>query len=89
MEKEDFCIPTMASSNIAILLTIGVIAVVVIRIIYVIYWSSKPLHSKSPRFLSTLVVLGSGLILIFKSDNPFPVLLPFVYTHSNFFLVQL
>ncbi|XP_033514799.1 uncharacterized protein LOC107773842 isoform X4 [Nicotiana tabacum] len=50
----------MASSNITVLLTIGVITVVVVRIIYVIYRSSKPLHSKSPRFLGTLVVLGSG-----------------------------
>lgn len=60
MEKGDFCISTMASSNIAVLLTIGVITVLVIRIIYVINRSRKPLHSKSPRSLSTLIVLGSG-----------------------------
>ncbi|XP_019226478.1 PREDICTED: UDP-N-acetylglucosamine transferase subunit ALG14 homolog [Nicotiana attenuata] len=60
MEKGDFCISVMASSNIALLLTIGIITLVVVRIIYVIYRSSKPLHSKSPRFLSTLIVLGSG-----------------------------
>ncbi|KAK4733124.1 hypothetical protein R3W88_007385 [Solanum pinnatisectum] len=50
----------MASSNIGVLLTIGVITVLVIRIIYVINRSRKPLHSKSPRSLSTLIVLGSG-----------------------------
>uniref|UniRef100_M1B1H6 UDP-N-acetylglucosamine transferase subunit ALG14 n=1 Tax=Solanum tuberosum TaxID=4113 RepID=M1B1H6_SOLTU len=60
MEKGDFCISTMASSNIAVLLTIGVITVLVIRMIYVINRSRKPLHSKSPRSLSTLIVLGSG-----------------------------
>ncbi|XP_049393771.1 uncharacterized protein LOC125858129 [Solanum stenotomum] len=60
MEKGDCCLSTMASSNIAVLLTIGVITVLVIRIIYVIYRSRKPLHSKSPRSLSTLIVLGSG-----------------------------
>lgn len=60
MEKGDFCISTMASSNIAVLLTIGVITVLVIRIVYVINRSRKPLHSKSPRSLSTLIVLGSG-----------------------------
>lgn len=60
MEKGDFCISTMASSNIAVLLTIGVITVLVIRIIYVINRSRKLLHSKSPRSFSTLIVLGSG-----------------------------
>uniref|UniRef100_A0A3Q7FCZ8 UDP-N-acetylglucosamine transferase subunit ALG14 n=1 Tax=Solanum lycopersicum TaxID=4081 RepID=A0A3Q7FCZ8_SOLLC len=60
MEKGDFCISTMASSNIAVLLAIGVITLLVIRIIYVINRRRKPLHSKSPRSLSTLIVLGSG-----------------------------
>lgn len=60
MEKGDFCISTMASTNIAVLLTIGVITVLVIRIIYVINRSRKLLHSKSPRSFSTLIVLGSG-----------------------------
>ncbi|CAN4091873.1 unnamed protein product [Withania somnifera] len=50
----------MASPHIVVLLTIGVITILVVRIIYVIYRSSKPLHSKSPRSLSTLIVLGSG-----------------------------
>lgn len=63
MEKGDFCISTMASSNIAVLLAIGVITLLVIRIIYVINRRRKPLHSKSPRSLSTLIVLGSGLVL--------------------------
>ncbi|CAN4116572.1 unnamed protein product [Withania somnifera] len=50
----------MASSHITVLLTIGVITILVIRISYVLYRSSKPVHSKSPRSLSTLIVLGSG-----------------------------
>ncbi|KAM3306816.1 UDP-N-acetylglucosamine transferase subunit ALG14 [Capsicum chacoense] len=60
MEKQLFCITTMASLHIAVLLTIGVITILVVRIIYVLFRSSKPLHSKSPRSLSTLIVLGSG-----------------------------
>ncbi|PHT49565.1 hypothetical protein CQW23_09312 [Capsicum baccatum] len=60
MEKGLFCITTMASLHIAVLLTIGVITILVVRIIYVLFRSSKPLHSKSPRSLSTLIVLGSG-----------------------------
>lgn len=60
MEKGAFCISIMASPHIAVLLTIGVITILVLRIIYVIHRSSKPLHSKSPRSLSTLIVLGSG-----------------------------
>ncbi|PHT89186.1 hypothetical protein T459_04299, partial [Capsicum annuum] len=60
MEKGDFCISTIASSHVAVLLTIGVITIHVGRISYVIYRSSKPLHSKSSRSLSTLIVLGSG-----------------------------
>ncbi|PHU25240.1 hypothetical protein BC332_03572 [Capsicum chinense] len=60
MEKGDFCISTIASSHVAVLLTIGVITIHVVRISYVIYRSSKPLHSKSSRSLSTLIVLGSG-----------------------------
>lgn len=60
MEKGAFCISIMASPHIAVLLTIGVITILVLRIIYVIHRSSKPLQSKSPRSLSTLIVLGSG-----------------------------
>lgn len=60
MEKGAFCISIMASPHIAVLLTIGVITILVLRIIYVIHRSSKTRHSKSPRSLSTLIVLGSG-----------------------------
>ncbi|KAL7129728.1 hypothetical protein ABFS83_13G088100 [Erythranthe nasuta] len=46
--------------NAAILLIIGISTWIIARIFYVIHRSSKPLYSRPPGPLSTLVVLGSG-----------------------------
>ncbi|XP_016448752.1 UDP-N-acetylglucosamine transferase subunit ALG14 isoform X2 [Nicotiana tabacum] len=59
----------MASSNITVLLTIGVITVVVVRIIYVIYRSSKPLHSKSPRFLGGHTAEMLNLLYVLQKER--------------------
>lgn len=61
MDKGDSCVfCDMGFLNVAILLIIGTSTLVLIRIFYVIYRSSKPLHSRPPGALSTLIVLGSG-----------------------------
>ncbi|KAL0305525.1 UNVERIFIED_CONTAM: UDP-N-acetylglucosamine transferase subunit ALG14 [Sesamum radiatum] len=50
----------MGCINASILLIIGASTLIVIRIFYIIYRSSKPLYSTPPGPLSTLIVLGSG-----------------------------
>ncbi|KAK6151488.1 hypothetical protein DH2020_014123 [Rehmannia glutinosa] len=50
----------MGFLNVAISLIIGISTLIMIRIFYVIYWSSKPRYSKPPGPLTTLIVLGSG-----------------------------
>ncbi|XP_073157421.1 uncharacterized protein [Henckelia pumila] len=46
--------------NVAILLVIGLVTLIMIRVCYVINWTSKPRSSSPPRPLSTMIVLGSG-----------------------------
>lgn len=46
--------------NVAILLIIGLTTLIVIRVSYVINWTSKPGRSRPLRPLSTMIVLGSG-----------------------------
>ncbi|XP_019151749.1 PREDICTED: UDP-N-acetylglucosamine transferase subunit ALG14 homolog isoform X5 [Ipomoea nil] len=55
------CIYDAVPSNSAILLFVGVVTIVIIRVLFVMYRSTKPLRPKSPpRPLCTLIVLGSG-----------------------------
>nr|GMD06546.1 UDP-N-acetylglucosamine transferase subunit ALG14 homolog [Ipomoea batatas] len=61
MEKGNArCIYDAVSSNAAILFFIGAVTIVIIRVLFVMYRSSNPPRPKSPRPLSTLIVLGSG-----------------------------
>ncbi|KAI8571654.1 hypothetical protein RHMOL_Rhmol01G0136500 [Rhododendron molle] len=60
MEKGINCFFSASASNVYIYFITIAIALVVIRVSYVIYRSSKPLHTTSPQPLSTLIVLGSG-----------------------------
>ncbi|XP_031129580.1 UDP-N-acetylglucosamine transferase subunit ALG14 homolog isoform X2 [Ipomoea triloba] len=61
MEKGNSrCIYDAVSSNAAILFFVGAVTIVIIRVLYVMYRSSNPPRPKSPRPLSTLIVLGSG-----------------------------
>nr|GLL30248.1 UDP-N-acetylglucosamine transferase subunit ALG14 homolog [Ipomoea trifida] len=61
MEKGNArCIYDVVSSNAAILFFVGAVTIVIIRVLYVMYRSSNPPLLKSPRPLSTLIVLGSG-----------------------------
>ncbi|XP_017232753.1 uncharacterized protein LOC108206846 isoform X2 [Daucus carota subsp. sativus] len=45
--------------NVVTIITVF-ISLVVFRICYVVYWSSKPFRTKSTNSLSTLIILGSG-----------------------------
>lgn len=74
MEKGINCCFSASASNVYIYFITIAIALVVIRVSYVIYRSSKPLHTTSPQPLSTLIVLGSGLLICLK-------LIPFVWTY--------
>ncbi|KAL3813217.1 hypothetical protein ACJIZ3_014485 [Penstemon smallii] len=61
MESQDsHLFSEFGSLNVAILLIVGISTLITIRIFYVIYRSSKPLYSRHPGPLSTLIVLGSG-----------------------------
>ncbi|CAA3000897.1 UDP-N-acetylglucosamine transferase subunit ALG14 homolog isoform X2 [Olea europaea subsp. europaea] len=42
------------------LLVVGTITLIILRVIYIIYRSSKPVYTRSPGPLSTLIILGSG-----------------------------
>ncbi|KAL6567315.1 hypothetical protein OROGR_000983 [Orobanche gracilis] len=61
MDKRDSCFfSDMSFLNGAILVIIGTSTLIMIRIFYVLYRSSKPLYRETPGPLSTLIVLGSG-----------------------------
>lgn len=60
MEKGINCCSSVLASNVYICFITITIALIVIRVSYVIYRSSKPLCTTSPQPLSTLIVLGSG-----------------------------
>ncbi|KAF7847375.1 hypothetical protein BT93_L3024 [Corymbia citriodora subsp. variegata] len=38
----------------------ALVLLILIRFLYILHWSGKPLHGKSRRTYSTLIVLGSG-----------------------------
>ncbi|KAG6419310.1 hypothetical protein SASPL_121527 [Salvia splendens] len=60
MENGSSCfIPNVGLLNFAILLIIASSTLLLFRILYVIYRSSKQLHNRPPGPLSTLIVLGS------------------------------
>lgn len=47
--------------NVFLLLVVGIITLIIVRVIYFLYHSRKPLYTRSPGPLSTLIVLGSGI----------------------------
>ncbi|XP_043707239.1 UDP-N-acetylglucosamine transferase subunit ALG14-like [Telopea speciosissima] len=60
MEKgSGWCFPTMCRESIIALIIIT-LTTFAIRMIYVIYWSGKPLPTSSSKLKSTLIILGSG-----------------------------
>ncbi|KAL6500737.1 hypothetical protein OROHE_025534 [Orobanche hederae] len=70
MDKRDSCFfSDMSFLNGAILLIIGISTLIMIRIFYVLYRSSKPLYRKPPGPLSTLIVLGSGAIFFMSGGH--------------------
>lgn len=58
---------TQMVSNISTILIAISITLMVIRILYVMYRTSKPLRTTPSRPLSTLIVLGSGLVMSLPS----------------------
>ncbi|GAA0152615.1 transferase [Lithospermum erythrorhizon] len=50
----------MASSNASIMFIVSAIVIILLRVVYVLYKSSKPRRQKNPNPLRTLIVLGSG-----------------------------
>lgn len=60
MEKGNgCCFSSMASSATITCVLVG-ITLIMCRVLYVMYWSSRPLHTRAPQPVSTLIVLGSG-----------------------------
>ncbi|KAG6416695.1 hypothetical protein SASPL_124131 [Salvia splendens] len=61
MEQGSSCFfSNVGCLNFAILLIIAASTLLLFRILYVIYRSTKQLHNRPPGPLSTLIVLGSG-----------------------------
>ncbi|KAL3616933.1 hypothetical protein CASFOL_039327 [Castilleja foliolosa] len=61
MDNRDSCLfSEMSFLIVAISSIIGISTLIMFRVFYVIYRSSKPLYCKPPGPLSTLIVLGSG-----------------------------
>ena len=48
------------TSNATILVLVTIIAVILTRVLYIMYRSGKPLHNTAPQSVNTLIVLGSG-----------------------------
>ncbi|KAE8720026.1 UDP-N-acetylglucosamine transferase subunit ALG14 isoform 3 [Hibiscus syriacus] len=77
MEKNISCSFSDLSSNLGISCFIAFITIILVRVIYVIYRTGKPLSKRSPQALSTLIVLGSGghtaeminLLLVLQKDR--------------------
>ncbi|KAE8674224.1 purine permease family protein [Hibiscus syriacus] len=78
MEKHTTCSFSDLSSNLGISCFIAFITIILVRVIYVIYRTGKPLSKRSPQQpLSTLIVLGSGghtaeminLLLVLQKDR--------------------
>ena len=59
MEKGNGCCSIMASSATITFFLVG-ITLVMCRVLYAMYRSSKPLRKRAPQPVSTLIVLGSG-----------------------------
>lgn len=58
----------LMDSSVTIATVILSISLILSRILYVIYWSGRPLRNKSLGPVSTLIVLGSGQIAIHFID---------------------
>ncbi|KAK8618560.1 hypothetical protein V6N13_132548 [Hibiscus sabdariffa] len=78
MEKNTGCPFSNLSSNLGITCFIAFVTVILVRVLYVIYRTGKPLNKRSPQqTLSTLIVLGSGghtaeminLLLVLQKDR--------------------
>ncbi|OMP02557.1 Oligosaccharide biosynthesis protein Alg14-like protein [Corchorus capsularis] len=61
MEKNNSCCFSNFSSNLPVTFLITIIAIILVRFLYVIWRTGKPLSKRPPQQpLSTLIVLGSG-----------------------------
>ncbi|XP_026447448.1 UDP-N-acetylglucosamine transferase subunit ALG14-like [Papaver somniferum] len=60
MEKGNGCCFSIMTMPNLIVVLIAIIVIFVIRILFVIHQSRKPLHNLPPKAVSTLIVLGSG-----------------------------
>nr|KJB69774.1 hypothetical protein B456_011G041800 [Gossypium raimondii] len=78
MEKNTSCFFSNSSPNLVITCFVAFITIILVRFLYVIYRTGKPLNKRTPQqTLSTLIVLGSGghtaeminLLLVLQKDR--------------------
>ncbi|KAH1048408.1 hypothetical protein J1N35_039192 [Gossypium stocksii] len=78
MEKNTRCFFSNSSPNLVITCFVAFITIILVRFLYVIYRTGKPLNKRTPQqTLSTLIVLGSGghtaeminLLLVLQKDR--------------------
>lgn len=80
MEKVDDC-----CFSIMALITVCV-AIIIIRVLHILYMTGKPHRIKPQQPLSTLIVLGSGKSDLYKHEN-FTIFFPFNFLSKRRFLL--
>ncbi|TKY70040.1 UDP-N-acetylglucosamine transferase subunit ALG14-like [Spatholobus suberectus] len=60
MDKSNGCCFSSVSSIVVISSAIFVVSLILVRLLYVIYHSSRPLTKRASKPVSTLIILGSG-----------------------------
>lgn len=71
MEKANDCCFSSVLSIATLSSAAFVVTLILVRVLYVIYCSSRPLSKRASKPVSTLIILGSGLRLAFLLFNPY------------------
>lgn len=71
MDKSNGCSFSSISSIAVFSSAVFVVSLILVRLLYVLYCSSKPLSKRASKPFSTLIILGSGLHFLFLLFHPY------------------
>ena len=71
MDKSNGCSFSSISSIVVFSSVVFVVSLILVRLLYVLYCSSKPLSKRASKPFSTLIILGSGLHFLFLHFHPY------------------
>ncbi|KAE9588318.1 hypothetical protein Lalb_Chr22g0354081 [Lupinus albus] len=71
MDKGNGCPYAALASSATFLSAIFGVTLILVRLIYVVYCSGRPLSKRSSKPVSTLIILGSGLSLFILLFHPY------------------